>query len=125
MRRVALAAVLTVAGYSINDTVVIYDRVREELRKYKKTPIPEVLDRAMNSTLSRTTLTSTTTLLSLLALLLFGGEVIEGFAAGIIFGIVIGTFSSWGVAVPLLLFTDLRAKAEETQGDKVPKAAGA
>lgn len=121
-----LAAVLTVAGYSINDTVVIYDRVREELRRYKKTPVPEVLNKAMNATLSRTTLTSVTTLLALFGLFFLGGEVIEGFAAGIIFGIVVGTFSSWGVAVPLLLFTNLRAgAAAEEPKVKDPAAKGA
>lgn len=121
-----LAAVLTVAGYSINDTVVIYDRVREELRRYKKTPVPEVLNKAMNATLSRTTLTSLTTLLALFGLFFLGGEVIEGFAAGIIFGILVGTFSSWGVAVPLLLFTNLRAgAAAEAPKVKEPAAKGA
>lgn len=122
----SLAAVLTVAGYSINDTVVIYDRVREELRKYKKAPINEVLNRAINSTLSRTTLTSFTTLLSLLALYLFGGTVLEGFSAGIIIGIVVGTYSSWGVAVPLLSLTRLRPQASEAgkAEDAKPSAAG-
>ncbi len=113
----SLAAVLTVAGYSINDTVVIYDRVREELRKYKRAPINEVLNRAINATLSRTTLTSFTTLLSLAALLIFGGKVLEGFSAGIMIGIAFGTYSSWGVAVPLLSLTRLRphAAAAETE----------
>jgi len=104
-----LAAILTVAGYSINDTVVIFDRVRETLRKYKKMPLPDLLDVSINSTLSRTTLTSLTTLLALIALAAFGGEVIRGFSIALIWGVVIGTFSSWGLAVPILSFTNLRA----------------
>lgn len=103
-----LAAVLTVAGYSINDTVVIFDRVREELRRFKKLPIDEVLNKAINATLSRTILTSGTTLLALLALYFFGGEVIRGFSAGIIVGIVVGTYSSIAVAVPALTLARLR-----------------
>jgi len=105
----ALAAVLTVAGYSINDTVVIYDRVREELRRYKKLPINEVLNKSINQTFVRTAMTSVTTFLALLGLAFFGGEVIRGFAAGIMFGVVVGTYSTWGVAVPLLSYTRLRA----------------
>jgi len=120
----SLAAVLTVAGYSINDTVVIYDRVREELRKYKKAPINEVLNRAINQTLSRTTLTSLTTLMALLAIFLFGGEVLSGFSAAIIIGIVMGTYSSWGVAVPLLSLTRLRPRAATTEKAPNPDAAG-
>lgn len=103
-----LAAVLTIAGYSINDTVVIFDRVREALRRYKKLPLGEVLNRAINMTLSRTVLTSVTTLLALFALFFFGGEVIRGFSAGLIWGVVIGTYSSVGLAVPLLTFIKLR-----------------
>ena len=103
-----LAAVLTIAGYSINDTVVIFDRVRETLRKYKKMPMFELLNLAINHTLSRTVLTSVTTLLALISLFLFGGEVIRGFTAGLIWGVVIGTYSSIGLAVPLLSFLNLR-----------------
>ena len=113
-----LAAVLTVAGYSINDTVVIYDRVREELRRYKRMPIPELLNKALNATLTRTFLTSFTTLLSLFGLYFFGGEVIRGFTAGIIVGVVLGTFSTWGVAVPLLSYTRLRRGKESSAEDK-------
>ncbi len=115
-----LAAVLTIAGYSINDTVVIFDRVRESLRRYKKLPLPEVLNRSINMTLSRTILTSFTTLLALGALFFFGGEVIRGFSAGLIWGIVIGTYSSIGLAVPLLTFIKLRrggADEEETEAE--------
>jgi|TARA_R110002072_G_scaffold36053_21_gene106199 preprotein translocase SecF subunit len=97
-----LAAVLTVAGYSINDTVVVFDRVRENLRRYKKMPMLALLNNSINQTLSRTLLTSFTTLLALVALYLFGGEVIRGFSAGLIWGIFIGTYSSIALAVPLL-----------------------
>jgi len=103
-----LAAVLTIAGYSINDTVVIFDRVRETLRRYKKLELNELLNRAVNTTLSRTILTSGSTLMALVALFVFGGEVIRGFTAGLIWGIVIGTFSSFGLAVPLLSYLKLR-----------------
>ncbi len=106
-----LAAVLTIAGYSINDTVVLFDRVRETLRKYKKLPIDEVLDMAINRTLTRTMLTSLTTLLALIALFLFGGQVIRGFTIGLIWGVIIGTYSSIGIAVPLLARMQLRAEA--------------
>jgi len=117
-----LAAVLTVAGYSINDTVVIFDRVRETLRKYKKLPLAELLNMALNSTLSRTVLTSFTTLLALISLAAFGGEVIRGFTLGLIWGVVIGTYSSIGLAVPLLMFMNPRASAAEHRDE--PAAAG-
>lgn len=102
-----VAAVLTIAGYSINDTVVVYDRVREMLRKYKKMPLPEVLNMAINQTLSRTVMTSLTTLIALGALYFLGGPVIQDFAFAMIWGIVIGTYSSIGIAVPLLIYMKL------------------
>jgi preprotein translocase SecF subunit len=117
-----LAAVLTIAGYSINDTVVIFDRVRETLRRYKKLPLVELLNRAINTTLTRTILTSFTTLLALGALFFFGGEVIRGFTAGLIWGVVIGTYSSFGLAVPLLSYIGLRRGGED---DAQEVAAGA
>jgi preprotein translocase subunit SecF len=107
-----LAAVLTIAGYSINDTVVVFDRVRESLRRFKKMPIGEVLNRAINGTLSRTVLTSLTTLLALGALFFFGGEVIRGFTSGLIWGVMIGTYSSICLAVPLLTFLKMRRGGE-------------
>ena len=113
-----LAAVLTIAGYSINDTVVIFDRVRDKLRRFRKVEQDDLLDRALNKTLSRTVLTSVTTLLALLALFLFGGEVLRGLSLGLIFGVVIGTYSSVGLAVPLLSLTDLRTLSEEDEEDK-------
>lgn len=98
-----VAAVLTVAGYSINDTVVVFDRVREKIRKYKTMPMTELLNQAINKTLSRTLMTSITTLIALVALATFGGDVIRDFSIALIWGILIGTFSSICVAVPLLL----------------------
>lgn len=103
-----LAAVLLVAGYSINDTVVVFDRIRENLRKYRKMPLPELFNQAVNQTLSRSIMTSFTTLLALLALLLFGGDVIRSFTYALFFGIVVGTYSSVYVAAPLLLYLNLR-----------------
>lgn len=99
-----VAAVLTIAGYSINDTVVVFDRVRENLRKYKKMPLPELLNNSINETLSRTVITSVTTLLALLALYFLGGAVIRDFSFAMIWGVLIGTYSSICLAVPLLLY---------------------
>jgi preprotein translocase subunit SecF len=100
-----VAAVLTIAGYSINDTVVVYDRVRENLRRYKRMAMPDLLNLSVNETLSRTVMTSLTTLLALIALATFGGEVIRGFCIALIWGIIIGTYSSVFIAVPALLWT--------------------
>ena len=98
-----LAAILTIVGYSMNDTVVVYDRVRENLRKYKKMDISELLDIAINQTLSRTVMTSVTTLLALIALYTLGGEVIRGFTFAMIWGVLVGTYSSIFIAAPLLI----------------------
>ncbi len=105
-----VAAILTIAGYSINDTVVLFDRVRENLRKYKKMALGELFDLSINQTLSRTVMTSVTTLLALAALYFLGGEVIRGFSFAMIWGVVIGTYSSICLAVPLLLYLDLRRR---------------
>jgi preprotein translocase subunit SecF len=99
-----VAALLTLAGYSINDTVVVFDRIRENLRKYKKMPLNDLLNLSINDTLSRTVLTSVVTALAVLALYIFGTSVIHGFAFAMLFGIVIGTYSSIFVASPLLLW---------------------
>ena len=104
----SIAAILTIVGYSLNDTVVVYDRVREDLRRYKKMPLPQLLNNAINETLSRTTLTSVTTMLALLALFIFGGEVIRSFTAAMLFGVVFGTYSSIFIAAPLLILFKLR-----------------
>ncbi len=106
-----VAAVLTIAGYSINDTVVVYDRVRENLRKYKTMPLDELLNLSINNTLSRTIVTSLTTLLALLALFFLGGEVIRDFSFAMIWGVLVGTYSSICIAVPLLLYFGLDDKA--------------
>ena len=119
-----IAAILTIAGYSINDTVVVYDRVRENLRKYKVRPLEEVLNMSVNDTLSRTLLTSVTTLIALLILYFYGGEVIKGFSFAMIWGVLIGTYSSIYVATPLLVHMDLRASAVALP-DKEGDAAGA
>ncbi|WP_142850645.1 protein translocase subunit SecF [Telmatospirillum sp. J64-1] len=103
-----VAAILTIAGYSINDTVVSYDRVRENLRKYKSMPLLDLLNLSANETLSRTLLTGVTTLLAVVALFFFGGDVLRGFSAAMIFGVVIGTFSSIYVAMPILVYFNLR-----------------
>ncbi len=97
-----VAALLTILGYSINDTVVIFDRIRENLRKYKTTPLPELIDLSLNETLARTVMTTGTTFLAVLALYVFGGEVIRSFTFGILFGIIVGTYSSNYVASPIL-----------------------
>jgi preprotein translocase SecF subunit len=126
-----LAAVLMIAGYSINDTVVIFDRVRENLRKFKKMALFDLLDRSINQTLTRTILTSVTTLLALLALFLFGGPVIRGFTTGLIWGVCIGTYSSIALAVPLLARFNVRGQAasgkangEESAPKEEPAGAG-
>ena len=98
-----IAALLTIVGYSMNDTVVVYDRMRENLRKYKKMELGELIDLSLNETLSRTLMTSVTTLLALFALFIFGGEVIRSFTFAMIFGIFIGTYSSVYVAAPVLM----------------------
>ncbi len=107
-----IAAILTIAGYSINDTVVIFDRVRENLRKYKKMELVEIFNLSVNNTLSRTVMTSLTTLLALFSLFIFGGEVIRPFALTMIIGVVIGTYSSVFIAVPTLLIFKFRPQDE-------------
>lgn len=104
----SIAAVLTIVGYSINDSVVIYDRIRENLRKYKKMPLPELINLSINETLSRTILTAGTTILALLALAIFGGEVLKSFSYSVLFGVTIGTYSSIYIAAPMLDMMTLR-----------------
>jgi preprotein translocase subunit SecF len=112
-----IAALLTILGYSINDTVVVFDRLRENLKKYKTMPLKDVMNLSVNETLSRTLMTSVTTLVALGAMLIFGGDVIRGFAFAIFLGVVLGTYSSVFVAKNLVLFIGL------DRSDK-PKAAG-
>ncbi|TYB35823.1 MAG: protein translocase subunit SecF, partial [Flexistipes sinusarabici] len=101
-----IAAVLTIVGYSLNDTIVVFDRIRETIKASggKKIPLKELMNTSINQTLSRTLLTSLTTLLAVLSLYIFGGEVIHGFAFALLIGIVIGTYSSIGVASSLVFF---------------------
>lgn len=111
----ALVAILTTIGYSINDSVVIYDRLRENLRKYKKTPLGEIINLTANETLSRTLLTSGSTLIALAALYFFGGSVIENFSLPILIGIFVGTISSIFISSNLLLYFNLRKKIEASE----------
>jgi len=112
-----LAAILTIVGYSMNDTVVVYDRVRENLRKFKKMPLDDLLNVAINETLSRTVMTSVTTLIALIALYTLGGEVIRGFTFAMIWGVVVGTYSSVFVASPLLLYLGVKRDWSGNQTD--------
>lgn len=111
----AVAAVLTIVGYSINDSVVIYDRIRENMRRFKKMPMVDLLNTSINDTLSRTILTASTTLLAAMALAVFGGPVIEGFAWAMAFGVVVGTYSSVYISAPVLIYLNLRPLPEEAQ----------
>ena len=110
-----VAAILTIAGYSINDTVVVFDRVRENLRRYKSQDQKEILNISLNETLSRTVMTSVTTALALIAIIIFGGAVLRDFAIALLWGVTIGTYSSIFVAVGFLSRFDLKAAAEEQE----------
>ncbi len=114
----SIAAILTIVGYSLNDTVVVYDRIREMRRKYKRLNLVVLLDLAINQTLTRTTNTALTTLIALAALVIFGGEVIRSFTASMLFGVLIGTYSSIFIAAPVLIFLD-----PQLAGDKSTKKA--
>lgn len=113
----AVIAILITAGYSINDTIVIFDRIRENIRKYKKMSLSELINKSLNETLSRTLLTASTTLLALLALYIWGGKVISTFTLPIIIGIAIGSFSSICLAAPLLLYLRLKRGEDVTLQD--------
>ncbi|WP_374372959.1 protein translocase subunit SecF [Dongia sp.] len=114
-----VAAVLTIAGYSVNDTVVVFDRIRYELRRYKTMNVRDVINLSLNATLSRTTVTSGLTMLSVLALAIWGGEAMRGFSIALVWGIAIGTYSTLFMATPLLLYANLRpgAKAKTAEAD--------
>ena len=120
----SIAALLTILGYSLNDTVVIYDRIREMLRRYKKMPMPELLNVSINSTLSRSVITHVTVAMSLLALLLFGGQAIHSFTATMMFGVVlVGTYTSVFIAAPILIYLGVgtgRAKLPEDAPAEAP-----
>lgn len=115
---VVVAALLTIIGYSLNDTIVTFDRVRENLKRYKRDKIEEILDRSINETLPRTVLTSGTTLVATIALLVLGGGVIRGFAWIMTFGIIVGTFSSIFIASPVLRLIEARWPGEDVRGAK-------
>ena len=116
-----IAALLTIVGYSLNDTVVVFDRVRENLRKYKKKTLAEVLNLSINETLSRTVMTSVTTLLALISLYVLGGDVIRGFVFAMIWGVIVGTYSSVFVASTILLYLGVKrdwSKPTNTTGNQ-------
>ncbi|MBI5121522.1 MAG: protein translocase subunit SecF [Rhodospirillales bacterium] len=119
----SVAAILTIVGYSINDTVVEYDRVRENLRKFKTMPTYDIINLSVNETLARTFLTGGTVFVSVLALLLFGGEVIRGFSVAMLWGVIVGTYSSVYVAMPVLYHFNLRqitkGKVQGEEGETV------
>ncbi len=118
-----IAAILTIVGYSLNDTVVVYDRIRENMRRYKKKKLPELIDLSINQMLSRTILTSLSTLVALLALYFFGGEVIRGFTFTMIWGVVVGTYSSIFIAAPILIWLGARLPSEDENAAAREKAA--
>jgi SecD/SecF fusion protein len=113
----SIAAILTIVGFSLNDTVVVFDRMRENLRRYKKMPLPLLIDTSINQTLSRTILTAMTTALALLALVIFGGDVLRSFTSAMLFGVVVGTFSSIYMAAPVLILFKLRPDTFEKSDD--------
>jgi len=114
-----IAAVLTIVGYSMNDTVVIYDRIRENLNKFNRLNIKEIADLSINDTLARTIITSVTTLLALLSIFILGGEILKGFSFAMILGVVIGTYSSIFVASPMLKFFKVTYKTLEKEEEKI------
>lgn len=109
----SIAAILTIVGYSLNETVVVFDRTRELLRRYKSISAEELLDISVNTTMSRTAMTATTTSLAVLALVIFGGEAIRGFAEVMLFGVVVCTFSAVFVSSPILIYLGLRSRPNE------------
>jgi preprotein translocase subunit SecF len=115
-----LAAILTIAGYSVNDTVVIYDRMRETLRKYKTMDLRTLINKSLNETLSRTILTVSTTTLAVLSLLIFGGQVLRGFSIAMLWGIVVGTYSSLFIAAPILFYIRPRRTSQAKEGEAKP-----
>ena len=114
-----IAAVLTIVGYSMNDTVVIYDRIRENLNKYTRLNISEIANLSINDTLARTIITSATTLLALLSIFILGGEILRGFSFAMILGVIIGTYSSMFVASPMLKFFKVTYKTLEKEEEKI------
>jgi preprotein translocase subunit SecF len=120
-----IAAILTIVGYSLNDTVVVFDRIREYMRKYKQMPLADLIDLSTNSTLPRTMLTSVATLIALFALYIFGGEVIRGFNFAMIWGVFVGTYSSIFTASPVLILLGARSEGVALSPAKTAAPAGA
>ena len=118
----ALAALLTIAGYSINDTVVIFDRVRENMRRYKKMRLIDLLNLSINETLARTLMTSGTVFVAVLALVLFGGPVLYSFSIAMLWGVIVGTYSSIWIASACLVYLKLRPEQLRTDEEKAEKA---
>src|SRR5262249_23037235 len=118
-----VAALLTILGYSINDTVVIYDRIRENLRRYKRMPLGDLLDLSVNETMSRTIMTVGTVLMALIALYFFGGEVIRGFTFAMLFGVIVGTYSSVFIAAPFLILIGVKRDWSGLEKAKIAKRA--
>jgi preprotein translocase subunit SecF len=118
-----VAALLTILGYSINDTVVIYDRIRENLRRYKRMPLGDLLDLSVNETMSRTIMTVGTVLMALIALYFFGGEVIRGFTFAMLFGVIVGTYSSVFIAAPFLILIGVKRDWSGLEKAKTAKRA--
>jgi preprotein translocase SecF subunit len=116
-----VAALLTILGYSINDTVVIYDRIRENLRRYKRMPLGDLLDLSVNETMSRTIMTVGTVLMALFALYFFGGPVIRGFTFAMLFGVIVGTYSSVFIAAPFLILIGVKRDWSGLEKAKTPK----
>ena len=122
----SIAALLTILGYSLNDTVVIYDRIREMLRRYKQMPMPDLLNISVNATLSRSVITHVTVALALLALLLFGGQAIHTFTATMMFGVVlVGTYTSVFIASPILIYLGVGTGRASTSTRQAPSRADA
>ena len=119
----SIAAVLTLVGLSLNETVVISDRIRENLRKYKKMPLPELINLSINQTIVRTSLTAFTIFLALIPLVIFGGEAIRGFVIAMTFGCFVGMYSSIIVNGPILITFGLKARADEDKAKIAPKRA--
>jgi len=118
----SIAALLTILGYSLNDTVVIYDRIREMLRRYKKMPMPDLLNASVNQTLSRSVITHVTVTLALLALLLFGGQAIHSFTATMMFGVaLVGTYTSIFIAAPILIYLGVGTGRDALSADPEPE----
>jgi preprotein translocase subunit SecF len=118
----SIAAILTIVGYSLNETVVVFDRTRELLRRYRRMPMAELLDLSVNSTLARTSMTATTAALSLLALVIFGGEAIEGFAKVMLCGVIVSTYSAIFISSPSLIYLGVHAKVEAEAAAEAKKA---